>query len=80
MFWRGFGFGDALSPSQLMRRVHELWLDRALRSGKRYPRIPLRRVDRGGYDPLRTRPGGRDRAERWWTLALERVDANPGAD
>jgi hypothetical protein len=61
-------------PAALFRHVHEAWLTRAVSSGKPYPRIPVRRVDEGGFDPLLARPGGRQRADRWWTAALDRVD------
>lgn len=56
------------------RLVHERWLTRAVRSPGRYPRIPTRRVDTGGFSALLSRPGGGELAERWWELALERVD------
>jgi hypothetical protein len=76
MFWRGL-FGHRYeSSAALFRRVHEAWLDRALRTGQAYPRIPLRRVDRGGFDLLRARAGGAARAETWWRLALGRVDSD----
>lgn len=74
MFWRSFFGGGISDHAALSRRVHEAWLDRALRSGRAYPRIPLRRVDSGGFDRLRARTGGRARAEKWWGLALERVE------
>jgi hypothetical protein len=61
-------------PAALFRRVHEAWLTRAVTSGKAYPRIPVRRVDEGGFDPLLSRPGGRQLADRWWSAALGRVD------
>ncbi|MFM9996115.1 MAG: hypothetical protein ACKVU4_09975 [Phycisphaerales bacterium] len=80
MFWRSFGFRDGFSPGDVVRRAHERWLDRALRSGKPYPRIPLRRADHGGFDRMRARAGGRDRAARWWALALERVTTDPSRD
>lgn len=31
----------------------------------------------GGFDPMMARESGRRRAERWWSLALDRVDASP---
>ena len=77
MFWRVSrpGLPD---PAALFRRIHERWLTRAMQSGKPYPRIPIRRVDelgRGGFDDVRTRPEARARADRWWSLALDRVDS-----
>ncbi len=77
MFWRGLFGGTLLDKAALFRRVHEAWLDRALRSGRVYPRIPLRRADWGGFDALRRRPGGRERAEKWWSVALTKVDSDP---
>jgi hypothetical protein len=56
------------------RLIHERWLNEAIRAPGRYPRIPTRRADAGGFSALLNRPGGTDRAERWWELALERVD------
>lgn len=77
MLWRGLIGGRVPGRAEFFRRVHEAWLDRALGSGRMYPRIPLRRMDCGGFDPLRARSGGRARAEKWWSLALDRVDADP---
>lgn len=31
----------------------------------------------GGFDAMMARESGRRRAERWWSLALDRVDASP---
>ncbi len=56
------------------RRVHSAWLTRAVREGRAYPRIPTRRVDLGGFDALMRREGGPKIAERWWTIALLRVE------
>ncbi|MEX2218360.1 MAG: hypothetical protein WD749_06325 [Phycisphaerales bacterium] len=62
--------GDTPTRADLFRRAHERWLTAALASPRPIPRIPVRRVDRGGFDRLRARPGGRELAERWWSLAL----------
>lgn len=72
MFWRASP--DDNPRASLFRRVHERWLTRALSSRKAYPRIPIRRVDHGGFDLVRSQPAARARADRWWELALERVD------
>lgn len=56
-----------------MVRYHGRWLTEALRQPGAMPRIPLRAVSRGGFAALLARPDGRDRAERWWEEALERV-------
>lgn len=43
------------------------------------PRIPVKRVDEGGFDDLRQRPGGSRLAEAWWDEALDMVPvAAPG--
>jgi hypothetical protein len=75
MLWQG-GQDDLESRAEEFRRVHERWLSRALASSRPIPRIPLRRVDRGGFDALRARPGGRALAERWWSLALAIADSD----
>ena len=76
MFWR-FGRHDLPSRGKQFRLIHERWLTRALRSPIAYPRIPVRRVDEGGFDSFRARADARARADRWWDLALERVDSVP---
>lgn len=74
MFWRFFN--DDESRGALFRRMHERWLTRALKSPSKYPRIPIRRVDEGGFDHVRSQPQARARADQWWGLALERVDSD----
>ena len=56
------------------RRVHEAWLDRAVRTGRPDLRIPTRLVRNGGFSGLMSRSSGRHWAQVWWTTALERVD------
>lgn len=74
MFWRPARNED--NPrGRLFRLIHERWLTRAVKSKLPYPRIPIRRVDAGGFDEVRQRPEARARADRWWALALERVDS-----
>ncbi len=71
------GFGRFFGPRDLgavARALHSRWLTRAIESKKPYPRIPVRRVDTGGFDRMMASEGGRARAERWWDLALGRVD------
>jgi hypothetical protein len=72
--WRFFRSGDLPPLAEAYRRVHEAWLTRAVRSGRTYPRIPLKRVDQGGFDGMVKTPRGRAMADRWWMTALERVD------
>lgn len=77
MFWHSSEREDP-DPAAAFRRTHERFLSRALRSGLVFPRIPLRRVDRGGFDSLLARPGGRAACDRWWFAAfnhLDRLDA-----
>lgn len=79
MLWpRGSGFGGVPDKGAEFRRVHEEWLNRALtyerQSGREYPRIPIRRVDEGGFGPMLQRPTGIQRAKRWWQIVLDRLD------
>jgi hypothetical protein len=73
MRWNFFSSQDPLPVAERFRMEHEVWLNAVLRSGREMPRIPLRREDRGGFDRLRSRQGGPDRAARWWDLALRRA-------
>jgi hypothetical protein len=73
MLWRPTPH-DPAPRSEQFRRVHERWLNRALTAAQPIPRIPLRRADRGGFDRLLNRPGGRQLAERWWSLAMALSD------
>lgn len=63
-----------LTPSQKARLQHQRWLNRAMAGDTRALRIPVRRVDEGGFNHLRTIPGGRQWAEHWWTEAIDRAD------
>jgi hypothetical protein len=74
MRWRFLGRDDLSPLAEKYRREHEAWLNRALASGHPYPRIPLKRVDRGGFSGLLARPSGRALADLWWIAALDRVD------
>lgn len=57
-----------------MRNAHSAWLTEAVASNRPYPRIPIRRVDDGGFSRLMARANGEEVAARWWEVALERVD------
>lgn len=74
MLWRSFSYDDTPDPAAAFRQVHERFLTRALRSQTVFPRIPVRRVDRGGFDSLVSRPGGREACERWWSSTFDRLD------
>ncbi len=61
------------------------WLTWALGRGGSHesqptlPRIPVKRVDEGGFEDLLRRPGGARLAEAWWDEALDMVPvAAPG--
>lgn len=70
-FWRKADWEEA---GERARRLHSAWLTEALASAKRQPRIPVRKVDEGGFTRMTGTPEGKARSERWWSLALERVD------
>ena len=57
------------------RRMHSAWLTSAMRDrSSALPRIPTRRVDEGGFDPILQSPGGREWAEQWWGDAFVKVE------
>lgn len=68
--------GLAETPGEAMRRQHSVFLSNAILHNKQYPRIPTRAVtqDSDGFTQLMARKHGPDHAEKWWNLALERVD------
>lgn len=49
----------------------EAFLNWALQDGRDLPRIPRRRVDAGGFEPLLRHPGARAMVLRWWQRALD---------
>ncbi|HED53524.1 MAG TPA: hypothetical protein ENJ00_04915 [Phycisphaerales bacterium] len=71
--FRGRRFADR---ARLARRTHELWLDRALRTGRPHPRIPKREVRLGGFDELMKTAGGRMWADAWWKSAFDSVESD----
>jgi len=78
MRWNLFTRSQIRDAGRRFRAEHSAFLTRALcRPGSRYPRIPTRRVDRGGWDrqrELAAQNGGEDRFERWWNAAMQRVE------
>lgn len=76
MFWKRLVARSWAStdPGELARRQHEDWLTRALMTQREYPRIPIRRVDEGGFEAMMHRTDGPSKAQRWWDLALRRVN------
>jgi hypothetical protein len=69
MLWRSAP--NALPAAERFRRAHERWLNMAIVAAM--PRIPVRRVDEGGFDDLLARARGRAAADRWWRRAFARV-------
>lgn len=68
--------GLAETPGEVVRRQHSVFLTNAILSGKQYPRIPTRVVSecKDGFNTLMSRKHGPEHAEKWWNLALERVE------
>lgn len=59
-----------------MRRAHAAWLSRALHTKRSASfRIPIRRVEAGGFDDLIATHAGRAWADQWWTNAMQESDA-----
>ena len=69
-FWRK---RDWRTVGQRYAAEHSAWLTRAVRLGNA-PRIPVKKVEEGGFDRMMARPGGEERASQWWGAAFERVD------
>lgn len=80
MEWSFFKKHEFLTRAEVIRRTHERWLTRALKSGRDYPRIPIRPVSQGGFSSLMENPAGRLMARAWWDAALEHVTDAPGMD
>ncbi|MCG3124768.1 MAG: hypothetical protein GIKADHBN_03253 [Phycisphaerales bacterium] len=74
MFWRLWRRSQILERGEAARRLHSAWLTRALDSQRPYPRIPVRRVDEGGFTVLRNTAYRPKVSEAWWPMALDRVD------
>ena len=77
MRWNSKSIRDVQTASERFRAEHTAWLTMAMLTGRSYPRIPTRRIEiggRGGFDGLRRRPGGLERAASWWRAALSRVN------
>lgn len=60
--------------SLFARRAHSRWLTRAMQAGVKVPRIPTRRVEEGGFDPVMATTEGREWAAAWWRDALQSPD------
>lgn len=73
MQWR-FWEHEEMDEGQKARIAHSRWLTEALASGKAYPRIPVRPVITGGFSRLMNSRNGPRLAQRWWEIALGRVE------
>ncbi|HCT46701.1 MAG: hypothetical protein CMJ35_14815 [Phycisphaerae bacterium] len=73
MIWNGIKRKKVLDAGTRFRAEHSRFLTLALRSGRRYPRIPAKRVDQGGFSGLLKLDEGEKRAALWWAAALTRV-------
>jgi len=75
MMWNFFRGRNRLDQAAArMRAEHEWFLNRAMTLSLPYPRIPTRPVRDGGFSAMMARPDGRPRADRWWEIALDRVE------
>jgi len=74
MFWIGSRRKRVRDAGARFRAEHSAFLTRALGSRRRYPRIPAKPVDRGGYSGLMRLDTGEKRAAVWWGLALSKMD------
>jgi hypothetical protein len=82
MFGRWFSRERILEHGEAARRLHSSWLTHALGIGvygervraPAYPRIPVRRVDEGGWSELMSRPVGPMQAQRCWDEILEGME------
>ena len=74
MKWQSIRAGDLLDPAERFRREHERWLNHALGHANMLPRIPTRRVNRGGFGRLLSTLRGRRAIARWWDVVLSRED------
>lgn len=71
---RWFGWLRLEERGAIARRLHSLWLTRAVRSDRVYPKIPVRPVQEGGFSHLSRTPEGRVLCDGWWYAALGQVD------
>jgi hypothetical protein len=70
MLWRSFRRDEQSIKAAAFRRVHERWLEEALKRPERWPRIPIRLASAGGFSRLMSRESGRLAVERWWRRVL----------
>lgn len=77
MIWHGFHRKRILDAGERFRAEHSRFLTLALLSGRRYPRIPTKRVDQGGFSGLMKLSESEKRTSMWWSAAMNRLD-DPG--
>lgn len=72
-FRRVFGWRSLEEIGARARREHSQYLTRAMLGFTRtpLPRIPTRRVDKGGFDKVMRDERGRRAADQWWRKAFE---------
>jgi len=82
MIWTGRLSKKELDAGARFRAVHSSFLTKALalgRLGRRYPRIPAKRVDEGGFGyggrgGCLKLPEHQKRTAAWWAAAMNRMD------
>lgn len=74
MFWRLFSGHRLEEAGARARRVHSVWLSRALQRGRVLPRIPTKPVSDGGFAAIMTTREGSQWAQEWWDEALEQAE------
>ena len=72
-FRRVFGWRSLEEAGRRARREHSQYLSRALLglTATQLPRIPTRRVDKGGFDKVMRDPRGKRVADLWWHKAFD---------
>lgn len=80
MIWSGKLSKKELDAGTRFRATHSNFLTRAIRFGIRFPRIPAKPVDQGGYSGLLKLPEHEKRSTLWWGAAMSRMDRMDQAD
>jgi len=75
LFRRGSGRLRDYDRYDRRRMIEETgeFLTRAIREGHALPRIPRRRVDKGGFSEMMRRPLARVIVAHWWRRVLEPI-------
>lgn len=80
MLWKGLRHSKLIDAGTRFRTEHSRFLTRALSSKRRYPTIPTKRVDEGGFSGLLSMSDGEKRAALWWIAAMNRMNRIETAD